>query len=109
MHLGHISLWSMWHLIALGIITLPIIIGLFFLGQAYIRYKTTELAITSKRVIVKTGFIRRRTVEINLSKVESIGVVQKPLFSGNTDVQVPPSKSSGFFDQSGVVGDCLTP
>ena len=33
------------------------------------------------------------------------GVVQKPLFSGNTDVQMPPSKSSGFFDQSGVVGE----
>lgn len=76
-HLGHISLWSMWHLIALGIITLPIVIGLFFLGQAYIRYKTTELAITSKRVIVKTGFIRRSTIEINLNKVESIQVDQE--------------------------------
>lgn len=76
-HLGHISLWSMWHLIALGILTLPIVIGLFFLAQAYIRYKTTELAITSKRVIVKTGFIRRSTVEINLTKVESIQVDQE--------------------------------
>lgn len=76
-HEGHISLWSMWHLIALGVLLLPIVIGLFFLGQAYIRYKTTELAITSKRVIVKTGFIRRSTVEINLSKVESLQVDQE--------------------------------
>ena len=75
-HEGHISLWSMWHLIALGVVTLPIIIGLFFLGQAYIRYKTTELAITSKRLIIKTGFIRRNTMEINLNKVESIQVEQ---------------------------------
>ena len=75
-HEGHISLWSMWHLIALGILTLPIVIGLFFLGQAYIRYKTTELAITSKRVIVKTGFISRSTMEINLNKVESLQVDQ---------------------------------
>ncbi len=75
-HEGHISLWSMWHLIALGILTLPIVIGLFFLGQAYIRYKTTELAITTKRVIIKTGFIRRTTMELNLNKVESIQVDQ---------------------------------
>lgn len=75
-HEGRISLWSMWHLIALGIVTLPIVIGLFFLGQAYIRYKTTELAITSKRVIIKTGFIRRSTMELNLNKVESIQVDQ---------------------------------
>ncbi len=75
-HEGRISLWSLWHLIALGILTLPIVIGLFFLGQAYIRYKTTELAITSKRVMIKTGFMRRSTMEINLNKVESIQVDQ---------------------------------
>lgn len=75
-HIGHISLWSMWHLIALGIVLLPVLIGLFFLVQAYIRYKTTELAVTNKRVIVKLGFIRRSTVEININKVESVQVDQ---------------------------------
>ena len=79
-HLGHISLWSLWHLIALGIVLLPAVgIGLVFLAMAYIRYKTTELAITTKRVIVKTGFIRRSTVEININKVESIQVDQEVL------------------------------
>jgi uncharacterized membrane protein YdbT with pleckstrin-like domain len=75
-HIGHISKWSLWHLIALGILLLPVVIGLFFLVQAYIRYKTTELAITTKRVIVKVGFIRRSTVEININKVESVQVDQ---------------------------------
>lgn len=76
-HLGHISLWSMWHLIALGVVLLPVVgIGLIFLGKAYVRYKTTELAITTKRIIVKVGFIRRSTVEININKVESIQVDQ---------------------------------
>lgn len=79
-HLGHISLWSLWHLIALGVILLPAVgIGLIFLVMAYIRYKTTELAITTKRVIVKFGFIRRSTVEININKVESIQVDQEVL------------------------------
>jgi uncharacterized membrane protein YdbT with pleckstrin-like domain len=74
---GHISLWSLSHLIVGGILTLIVFgLGLIFLVMAYIRYKTTELAITNKRVIVKSGFISRQTIEINLSKVESIQVNQ---------------------------------
>lgn len=76
-HIGHISLWSLSHLIALGLVLLPVFgLGLIFLVMAFVRYKTTELAITSKRVIVKFGFIRRRTVEININKVESVQVDQ---------------------------------
>lgn len=79
-HLGHISLWSIWHLIALGVVLLPVFgIGLVFLVMAYAKYKTTELAITTKRVIVKFGFIRRSTIEININKVESIQVDQEVL------------------------------
>lgn len=51
-------------------------IGLIFLAVAYVRYKSVELAVTTKRVMVKHGFIRRQTVEMNLSKVESIQVEQ---------------------------------
>lgn len=76
-HVGNISLWSLAGLIALGVILLPAFgIGLVFLVMAYVKYKTTELAITSKRVIAKFGFIRRRTVELNINKVESIQVDQ---------------------------------
>ena len=77
-HLGHISLWSLWHLLLLGLVLLPVVgIGLIFWAIAYVRYKTTELAITTRRIIVKHGFIRRRTVEININKVESIQVDQE--------------------------------
>ena len=76
-HLGHISLWALWHLIALGIVLLPAFgLGLVFLGVAYVRYKSTELAVTSRRIIVKHGFISRNTIEINLNKAESIQVDQ---------------------------------
>jgi uncharacterized membrane protein YdbT with pleckstrin-like domain len=76
-HIGHISLWAMWHLIALGVVLLPAFgLGLIFLGMAYVRYKSTELAVTSKRIIVKHGFISRQTIEINLNKAESIQVDQ---------------------------------
>ena len=76
-HVGHISLWSLWHLIAAGIVLLPLFgVGLIFLAIAYVRYKSFELGVTTKRVIVKRGFISRQTVEMNLSKVESIQVEQ---------------------------------
>ena len=48
-----------------------------FLSIAAIVYiSTTEFAITNRRVIAKHGFIRRRTLELFLSKVESISVHQ---------------------------------
>ncbi|CAD5372893.1 PH domain-containing protein [Rubrivivax sp. A210] len=76
-HVGHISLWSLWHLIGLGLLLLPVFgLGLVFLAVAHVRFKSTELAVTTRRVIVKHGFIRRQTVEVNLSKVESIQVDQ---------------------------------
>jgi uncharacterized membrane protein YdbT with pleckstrin-like domain len=41
-----------------------------------IDFLTSEFAITNKRVIIKVGFISRRTLEINLQKIESISVDQ---------------------------------
>ncbi|HAS85406.1 MAG TPA: hypothetical protein DCS31_01200 [Candidatus Competibacteraceae bacterium] len=37
---------------------------------------TSEFAITNKRVIIKVGFISRRTLEMNLNKIESVNVDQ---------------------------------
>jgi len=76
MHQGRVSWWSVWHLVALGLLLLPIVIGLVFLIMAWIRVHTTELAITNKRVIAKFGFISRNTMEISIQKVESIQVQQ---------------------------------
>ena len=39
----------------------------------------TEFAVTNRRVIYKEGLIRRRTVEMNLSAVESVDVEQSIL------------------------------
>ncbi|TWB45455.1 PH (Pleckstrin Homology) domain-containing protein [Nitrospirillum pindoramense] len=50
--------------------------GVTDLARAWFHAKTTELAVTTKRVIVKQGIIRRTTVELNLSKVESFHVEQ---------------------------------
>ena len=73
---AEISLWSIGHLIFFGVILLPVAVGLFFLVWAYIRYRTTEFAVTDKRIIAKTGLVSRNTVEMFLDKVESLHVEQ---------------------------------
>jgi uncharacterized membrane protein YdbT with pleckstrin-like domain len=40
---------------------------------------TDEFGITNRRVIVKTGLIARDTIEMNLSKIESVNVDQSVL------------------------------
>lgn len=44
--------------------------------KAFIFKISTELAITSKRVIAKVGFISRSTVELSHRKIESFNVDQ---------------------------------
>ena len=44
-----------------------------------VQYLTSEFAVTNKRVLVKVGFISRHTLELLLSKVETIGVDQSIL------------------------------
>lgn len=41
-----------------------------------IRQMTSEFVITNKRIIMKTGFITRKTFEMNLQKIESVNVDQ---------------------------------
>ena len=50
---------------------------LFLVG--FVKRKATEMAVTSKRVIVKTGIAERRTVEILLSRIESVAVDEPAL------------------------------
>src|SRR5206468_8290780 len=45
-------------------------------GFAFVIYRTSEFAVTNKRVMIKVGWIRHRTMETMLSKVEAIGVEQ---------------------------------
>ncbi len=43
---------------------------------ANILRSSAEFAITNKRVILKTGIVQRRTIEMFLSKIETVGVDQ---------------------------------
>jgi uncharacterized membrane protein YdbT with pleckstrin-like domain len=56
-----------WTIVAAG--------GLLLFG-AWFRRMMTELSVTTQRVVYKRGFIWRRTVEMNLDKVETVDVEQ---------------------------------
>ena len=74
---ARISKWSLWPFIVPGALLLLVYgIGLLFWLWAWVVYSTTELAITNKRVIAKTGLIQRHTIEMFLEKIESIQVDQ---------------------------------
>jgi uncharacterized membrane protein YdbT with pleckstrin-like domain len=75
-HRARVSWWSQFGMVLVGIVTLVVGVGLVFLAIAWIRVRSTEIAITNRRVIVKTGFVKRHTVEINLEKVEALKVEQ---------------------------------
>src|SRR5262245_55608685 len=50
--------------------------GVIPLIGAVIRRSSAEYAVTNKRIILKEGTVRRRTAEMFLTKVESVGVDQ---------------------------------
>ena len=76
LHRARTSVWTLMPMILLGVLLLIAVVGLFILLAAWIRYRTTEFAVTDRRIIAKTGLVSRRTVEMFLDKVESLNVDQ---------------------------------
>ena len=69
-------------LLGIGLLVVPLVglivlaIGLIAIIAPMIAYATSEFGVTNKRVIVKVGLIRRRTLELLLRHVEAILVDQ---------------------------------
>jgi uncharacterized membrane protein YdbT with pleckstrin-like domain len=77
--ISRLSNWSLFWLYFLGLVLLPLFgLGLILWGIAYVRFTSTELAVTDKRIILKRGWIGRDVTEISLSRVESTFVHQTP-------------------------------
>jgi len=94
LHTGQVSWWSLFGPLSLAALLLvgAVALQLFFpvpvlpllllaasaivAAVAYVKQRSTELAVTNKRIIVKRGFVRRDTIELNLIKVESLQVEQ---------------------------------
>ncbi len=61
-----------------------LILGVFLIGvwiflDMMIRKWTTEIAVTTDRFVMKTGWISRKTEEVSLSKIEEIRLEQSVL------------------------------
>lgn len=55
---------------------LIVIPAILFILNAYITRRSSEFAVTNRRVIMKTGVIQTRSLEILLNKVEAVAVNQ---------------------------------
>jgi uncharacterized membrane protein YdbT with pleckstrin-like domain len=51
-----------------------LVAAIVVLAIAIVKRNATEIAVTNRRVIIKTGVASRRSLEIMLPKVESIGI-----------------------------------
>jgi len=51
-----------------------LVVAVAIFGYSVIQKNATEIAVTDRRVIIKTGMASRRSLEIMLAKVESIGI-----------------------------------
>jgi uncharacterized membrane protein YdbT with pleckstrin-like domain len=66
-------------LLCLSMAAVSVIAALYWTAKAWFHRWTTETDVTNLRVVHKTGFIKRRTFEMSLDKVESVDVNQSIL------------------------------
>lgn len=65
-----------WIIFVPHIILMLFLIGFVTILILLIRKQTTEIAVTSKRLIIKAGLISRKTIELKLDKLETLQVDQ---------------------------------
>jgi len=96
---------------ALALKLIAALLGLLALVSgldALIRRTTTELAVTDRRVIYKTGILQRHSMEMNRSKVETVGVNQSILGRLLGYGTVVVRGTGGSFEPIPFIGDPLT-
>jgi uncharacterized membrane protein YdbT with pleckstrin-like domain len=78
-------------LVCLSLAAISAIVALYKMLTAWFHRWTTETDVTNLRVVHKTGFIKRRTFEMSLDKVESVdvnqGILGRILNYGNVTVR----------------------
>ena len=84
------------------------LLGLVSGLDAVIRRSTTELAVTDRRVIYKTGIFQRHSMEMNRSKVETVGVDQSILGRLLGYGTVVVRGTGGSFEPIRFIGDPLS-
>jgi uncharacterized membrane protein YdbT with pleckstrin-like domain len=70
--LAVVAIWTDHRAIAV----VPLLVIAIAIGAAWVRQRSSEFAVTNKRVILKSGVLQTRSVELLLPKIEGIGVNQ---------------------------------
>ncbi|MGD9425121.1 PH domain-containing protein [Pantoea sp. NSTU24] len=74
---GKVTLWAWLPWLIWGVILgFATIVGFLLIPLGYLIIRSNEAGVTNKRLIAKSGLIRRDTVEIPIKKVSSLQVKQ---------------------------------
>jgi len=68
--------WTAKGRLILGIVLIPLIVGIFLAIYEWLRLRAIELGVTSHRVVYKTGIVGRETEEVRLSAIETVDLHQ---------------------------------
>ena len=68
--------WTAKGRLILGIVLIPIVVGVFIVIYEVLRLRAIELAVTTQRVVFKRGVVGRETEEIRLTAIETIDLHQ---------------------------------
>jgi len=68
--------WTAKGRLILGIILIPLVVGIFIAIYEWLRLRAIELGVTTHRVVRKTGIVSRETDEIRLSAIETVDLSQ---------------------------------
>ena len=70
--LAAVAYWLGWEYAAYALALVAVVL----LIQQWFQWWVTEIAVTNRRIIYKTGLVRRQTNEMNMDKVESVKIDQ---------------------------------
>lgn len=76
---GYLALFGQIHIIARVAAFIMLLMGVGMFSHMMLRRATTEIAITTKRLVLKEGLIARRVDEMNIDRIESVHVYQSVL------------------------------
>ena len=68
--------WTAKGRLILGIILIPLVVGIFIAIYEWLRLRAIELGVTTHRVVRKTGIVSRETAELRLASIETIDLRQ---------------------------------
>lgn len=68
--------WTAKGRLILGIVLIPLVVGIFITIYEWLRLRSIELGVTNRRVVRKTGIMSRETEELRLSAIETVDLHQ---------------------------------